>query len=68
MGAYLNGFLILIYDLDKVLAGDITMPRKISLGRGHYISKGYTNLLVDKTSITVVSQLGSVVNVDFWRC
>ena len=54
---------IVIYELDKVLAGENSTPRKISLG-----DVRFSKLLVDKTSITVASDCGSVVKFDFWGC
>ena len=54
---------IVIYELDKVLAGENSTPRKISLG-----DVRFSRLLVDKTSVTVASDCGSVVKFDFWGC
>ena len=55
---------VLIYELDQVFAGENPTPRKISLGNVVMFHK----LLVDKTSITVASDCGSVVKLDFWGC
>ena len=54
---------ILIYELDKVLTGEDATPRKISLG-----DVRFSKLLVDKTSVTIASDCGSVVKFDFWGC
>ena len=55
---------VLIYDLDKVLSGENPTPRLVSLGNGVRFHK----LLVDKTSLTVASDCGSVVKLEFWSC
>ena len=54
---------ILIYELDKVLAGENATPRKISLD-----DIRFSRLMVDRTSITVASDDGTVVKLDFWGC
>ena len=54
---------IVIYELDKVLAGEESEPRELSIG-----SDTFSKLLVDKTSITVASESGTVVKLDFWGC
>ena len=63
-------FHILIYELSKVLAGEDTKPREFSIGGWGLLDNGnrYEKLLVDKTSVTVGANCGSVVKLDFWRC
>ena len=63
-------FHILIYELSKVLAGEDTKPREFSIGGWGLLNNGkrYGKLMVDKTSVTVASDCGSVVKLDFWRC
>ena len=58
-----NGKHIVIYELDKVLAGEYSEPRKISLG-----SLNVYFWLVEKTCVTFGSCDGTVVKLDFWRC
>ena len=57
---------IVIYELDKVLAGEESELREFSLGS--HESNYFSKLVVDKTFVTVASNRGSVVKLDFWRC
>ena len=60
---------ILIYEMDKVLAGEDTKPREFALERVEHPSHpAFSKLLVDKTSVTVATDLGAMVELDFWRC
>ena len=63
-------FHILIYELSKVLAGEDTKPREFSIGGWGLLDNvnRYEKLLVNKTSVTVGANCGSVVKLDFWRC
>ena len=58
---------IVIYELDKVLAGEYPAPRTIALGDVDPADR-FEFLMVDKTSISVAKESGSVVKLDFWRC
>ena len=60
-------FHILIYELDQVLAGESTVPREFALGDIDLFDS-FGKLLVDKTSVTVASDKGAIVKLDFWRC
>ena len=53
---------ILIYELDQVMAGENARPRVIPIS----VERRFNRLLVDKTSITVASEFGIVVKLDFW--
>ena len=59
---------IVIYELDKVLAGVTSQPREISLGSLYGGFLDQKKMLVDKTSVSVASSNGTVVKLDFWRC
>ena len=56
---------VLIYELDKVLAGEEAMPRDFCLEHVERFSI-FSKLLVDKTSVNVTTGLGSMVKLDFW--
>ena len=60
-------FHILIYELDQVLAGESAVPREFALGDIDLFDS-FGKLLVDKTSVTVASDKGALVKLDFWRC
>ena len=60
-------FHILIYELDQLLAGESTVPREFALGDIDLFDS-FGKLLVDKTSVTVASDKGAIVKLDFWRC